>query len=193
MEQKEALRFIEQRLNEGISRQAIYKELLGKVPYKDDLLSYMSIFPDMADRKQYANFNGALVATLVLIIVIKMISMWVIVHHLKAEHIPGLVLGGAFTTFLLPFMLVFVVREAWRFRVTAYMIVPPLALLDLGYNAESLGQINSFAGFLILMLFIVPWFVSIFLAIFIRRKAFRYQGFLRVDKKLLEQDLAQGN
>ena len=47
MERKEALKYIQSKISEGIPKHLIYKELKNEVRYQTDQLSYLSEFPDL--------------------------------------------------------------------------------------------------------------------------------------------------
>jgi hypothetical protein len=93
MDRKEALNYIAIKLKDGQTKNAIYRELLPKVPYKSDLLACMAEIPDLQAMRQIKSLNTALIVIISILIILQSIEAVLIFHNAEAIHIPWLVLG----------------------------------------------------------------------------------------------------
>jgi hypothetical protein len=185
MERKEVLKYITSQITEGKAKKAIYKELLPKVLYKSDLLSYISEIPDLNIMKQIRGINIVLIAMLAILIFLHSIEAVLIFRDSESVHIPWLVLGGWFY-FILPIVLLFVIADVWRFRRRGYQTFFLYTILMLTQIVRDNGNYVTWAYLYI------PWIVSIVLAVLILRKAFPYNGlFKKLNRNKLEADLQQ--
>ncbi|MGC1455563.1 MAG: hypothetical protein WA946_10300 [Nitrospirota bacterium] len=185
MERKEALNYITAKIKEGQTKNSVYKELLPKVPFKSDLLSYMAEIPDLEAMKQVKTLNVALLAALVILIILHSIEAVLIFQNAESIHIPWLVLGGWFY-FILPLVLFFVVFQILKYRRTGYATFFLYAILMLAQITRDHGSLITW-GYLY-----IPWIVSIVLTVLVLKKAFPYHRFFkRLDQNKLEADLQQ--
>jgi hypothetical protein len=185
MNRKEALNYITTKIKEGQPKNILYKELLPKVPYKSDLLSYLAEIPDLEAMKQVKTLNVALLAALTILIILHSIEAVLIFQNSESIHIPWLVLGGWFY-FILPIVLLFVVFQISKFRRSGYATFFLYAILIVGQITRDRGSLITW-GYLY-----IPWIVSIVLTVVILRKDFPYHRFFkRLDQNKLEADLQQ--
>ena len=115
MKRKAALRYITSKLNEGIPKHVIYRELLSKVFNKEDALSYISEVPDTAIRAALKKQNRILIGLLVFLLVLNAFNSMAIVMHFKTEYIPWLIFGGGLYL-LAPLYLVAIIKMVKDYR-----------------------------------------------------------------------------
>jgi hypothetical protein len=185
MERKEALQYITAKLNEGIPKQVIYRELLSKIASKEDLLSYISEVPDAETRSRVISQNRILVGLLVFLLVINALYAVVIVIKAKAENIPWLILGG-WAYILVPFFLMLVIKELKEYRRNGYRFI---ILLTIGViNVHLMGNSSLFDWLLI----VGPWLPASVLALKIMKETHPYDRlFKSLDRDRLEADLTR--
>lgn len=179
MKRKQALKYIAEQIVAGQSKANIYKELLPKVRYKSDLLSYMAEIPDFHIMQQIKPLNVVLISALTILVILHSILAAVIFHETISINIPWLVLGGWFY-FIWPLLLLFVIIDIARFRRTGYQTFFLYAILFAGQIAHDRGAYITW-GYLY-----VFWIISIILTVLIRKKAFR-----KVDQNAVEAELQQ--
>ncbi len=185
MDRKEALNYIAAKIKEGQTKNILYKELLPKVPFKSDLLSYMAEIPDLEAMKQVKTLNTALLATLTVLIILHSIEAVLIFHDAESIHIPWFVLGGWFYL-ILPIVFIFVAIQISKFRRSGYASFILYAILMMGQVTRDLGSLLTW-GYLY-----ISWIVSIVLTVVILKKAFPYHRFFRrTDMIKFEADLQQ--
>jgi len=110
MERKQALKYIFEKINEGQSKANIYKDLLPKIHYKSDLLSYISEMPDLEAMSRMKKTNVALLSVLGMLLLVYFLDAVIIVQRAEKIHIPWLVLGGWFYV-IMPLILIFIMRD----------------------------------------------------------------------------------
>ena len=185
MERKESLEYITRKLNEGIPRYIIYKELLAKVPYKDDLLSYISEVPDVDTRSALKTLNRILIGITVFLFILNTLNIIGILITVKTEHIPWFIMGGWFYI-LVPLLLVFIIKEIKDYRRNGYRQLIIITLLVIGVHLMG----NS--PFLEWLVIVGPWLPAAILAFYIMRKTHPYDRLFKpIDRKRLEADVTQ--
>lgn len=185
MERKEALEYITVKLNEGIPKHTIYKELLTKVPYKDDLLSYISEVPDAETSSALKMQNRILIGIMVFLFILNTLNIIGILITVKTEHLPWLILGG-WLYILVPIFLVFIIKDIKDYRRNGYRQVIIITFLVIGLHLMG----NS--PFLEWLVIVGPWLPAAILAFYIMRKTHPYDSLFKpIDRKRLEAELTQ--
>jgi len=183
MERKEALQYITAKLNEGIPKHVIYDELLSKVRYKEDLLSYISEVPDNDVRAALRTQNQILLGLLVFLLVLNALNVVGIVMKARTEHMPWLILGG-WISLLAPLFLVFIIKDIKNYRRNGYRFVFLLTMMMIGTHL--MGNSSPLDWLII----VVPWFPAVILALKIMKKTHPYDRlFKALDRNRLEADL----
>jgi hypothetical protein len=182
MNRKEALRYISEKIETGVPKHVIFKELSAAIPYKEDLLLYLAQVPDLENRKKYRNTNNVLLAVLVLLFLMQLSLSILIYLNIKSEHIAWLMLGG-FGYTLLPILLLFTIIEVWRFRGQGYRFVFIASILALTLTVDS-GKLVQW------IIMSCPYILAIFLSHRIMKNVFPYDRVFRhLDSEKMEKDL----
>jgi hypothetical protein len=185
MERKEALQYIATKLNEGIPRHVIYNELLSKVPYKNDLLSYISEVPDADTISALKTQNRILIGLLVCLFVLNTLNIIAIVIKAKTENIPWFILGG-WLYILVPLFLVFIIKEIKNYRRNGYRFIIILTLVVI--NVHLMGN----SPLLDWLIIVGSWLPASIIAFKIMKKTHPYDRlFKTIDRKTLEAELTR--
>lgn len=186
MERKQALKYISKKIAAGQSKATIYKDLLPKIRYKSDLLSYISEMPDLEVVNRIKKTNVALLSVLGILLLVYCLDAIIIFQKAEKVHIPWLVLGGWFYL-IMPLIMLYLMREVWTYRRLGYRGVQLYAVFMLGQTIRDGGIIAE-----LVYVTSILWIASVFLSVVIFRKAFPYDGiFKKTDHIKLEADLAQ--
>ena len=185
MERNEALQFIDNRLRGGVSKKVIYKELLGLVPDKEDLLSYIGMFPDFSERGKYKKVNLLLFWLLIISAVLQIIYIYLLLtSSLKSETLGRFIAWFIIYGGVLPFLMIFFAVEVWRFRGYIYRLFAILGIVYL------IMQTDAYTDLITWSTFNMPFVIAICLSFYIGIKAFPYHSFLKgLNKGQLERDL----
>jgi hypothetical protein len=182
MERKEALEYISSKINEGQSKQQIYQDLLPKIRYKTDLISYFSEIPDPNARNRNKKLNTFFLFLLFGIIIFQLIISIRIARATTSTLIPWYALGG-FSYFLAPIFLIFFLKNIWNFARSGYRWLFLIALINLGFLARDID--HAF-----IWLLMVPWIAAMGLSVFLLKRVFPYEKlFSRFDQNKFEADL----
>ena len=183
MNKKEALKQIEQRLQEGKTKKEVYVELSSKVKSKfdqnqyivkvrskSDLNQYIAAVPSLEDKLKYRKINLILFSMLVYLGVIRLVT--------------GIVNFTSLSVFMLSITLfivvicVYLATNVWKFRGNVYRTIVLLGIISILKIISKLYQlyasytpaellIEILSGFL-------PVIICIMLAFYIGRKVFPY-------------------
>lgn len=187
MNSREAIKYIEENINAGKSKSTIYQELSSRIRYKSDLLSYMAICPDKDIKTRYKKINLVLFSLLIFILVIQILSSIYAFTHFKTENVGWFVLHGIFTHILVPFALMYLIIQVWKFRSIAYRFVIVCSMLTLIMSMEQYIQHQMILDWLV---YAVPWIAAMSLSIVIMNKVFPYESLFRgLNKDKLEKEL----
>lgn len=183
MERKEALQYIVTKLNERIPKHVIYNELLSKVPYKNDLLIYISDIPDTDTSSALKTQNRILIGLLVFLFVLNILYIIAILMKAKAENTPWFILGG-WAYILVPLVLVFTIKDIKNFRRNGYRSVIIITLMVIGVHLMGNSPLVNW------IIIIGPWLLASFMAYKIMKKTHPYDRIFKpIDLKRLEADL----
>jgi hypothetical protein len=186
MERKEALKFIQAKISEGMPVHLIYKELKNKVRYQSDQLSYLSQIPDLKTQKENKFNNFILSVLLAFILLMQLaISFLIVIGTVKNidQNIPFYVLGG-WLYILVPIMLIFIIKDILQFKRVAYRYLIMLAIFSAIYLNEMI------AGFFLWLIFFFPWIIAAVLSFYIMKKAFPYDRLFKgFDEKKFQAEL----
>ncbi len=186
MERKEALQCIVTKLNERIPKHVIYNELLSKVPYKNDLLLYISDIPDADTSSALKTQNRILIGLLVFLFVLNILDIIAILMAAKSENTPWFILVG-WIYILVPLLLVFTIKDIKNFRRNGYRSVINITLMVIGVHL--MGHSPLLNGIII----IGPWLLASFMTYKIMKKTHPYDRIFKpiepIDLKRLEADL----
>ncbi len=172
MNRKDALKAIEQRLQEGKSKQEICSELSSKVKYRSDLMQYIAMVPSCEDRLKYKKLNLLLFSLLIVISVLKVLTAIIFFSKMSVYLLP--------IALIVPFISLYFAVMIWNYRGNMYRI---LAMLGVAGILNSLSQMKAFNSYSFseitveVLLNYLPGFVIIYLAYYIGRKVFPYYNF----------------
>jgi len=188
VERKEALDYITAKLDEGIPKHIIYRDLLSKFTSKDELLAYVSEVPDVRIRTELQTKNNILITILCLVLIINTLYVAAyVVMGTKAQIIPWLLLGG-WAYILVPFFLLCIISEIRKFRRNGYRYVFILTVSVIGMHAMAHSLLLDW------LLVVGPWLPAAFLSISIMKITHPYDSlFKSIDRTRLEKDLTSAN
>lgn len=172
MKRKDALKTIKIKLEEGLTKQKIYKELLSKVKFKSDLVQYMAMLPSYEDRQKYKTLNMILFSLLVFISISKLIIAALLLGKISLLIIPF--------ALIVPFLSVYFAVMIWNFYGNMYRPLGLLGIVGISKGLSNLPSLSSYSSLqlsLDLLFGFLPAITIVLLAFYIGTKVFPHYGF----------------
>jgi hypothetical protein len=172
MKDKTAIKIIEQKVIEGQPKKEIYRELLGKVKFRSDLIQFLAMVPEKDLRRQYKWHNLVLFYFLIFISISKIIYAASILGSIS----PYLLLFSLFV----PAISVFFAYMVWNFRGNMYRVLGMLGIASLLHSVSDLDELYSYSSTdwaIQSIMVYIPAVLVVVLAYYIGFKVFPYYGF----------------
>lgn len=187
MKRKEALRYIEENLKIGSTREELFRDLSSKVTFQSDLIQYMAEIP-LLSKKKYKNYNNLLLVLLLIIFIVKLFFFFQLVRITQSnttEMLPGLILGGWFH-FLQPFLVIYIAAGVWKFRGKFYLFILFLGAMEILNQLGSISALTSNTKALFIWaIMLFPVLISMVLSWLILKKMFPFMAFKKISKERL--------
>jgi len=194
MNRKEALKQIEQRLQEGKTKKEVYVELSSKIKSKSDLNQYrvkvrsksdlnqyIASVPSLGDKLKYRKINLILFSMLVYLGVIRLITSLVNFTSLSVFTLS--------VTLFIIVICVYLATNVWKFRGNVYRTIVLLGIISILKMFSKLYHLyTSYTPTELLMEILsgsLPVIVCIILAFYLGKKVFPYYslwGQIKEDK-----------
>jgi len=185
MNRKEALRQIEQRLQEGKTKKEVYLELSSKVKSKSDpnqyrvkvksksdLNQYIAAVPSIEDKLKYRKLNLILFSMLVYLGAIRLVT--------GLANFTSLSVFMLFITLCITVICIYLATNVWKFRGGVYRAIVLLGIISILKIISNLYQLyTSYTPTELLIEILsgaLPVTVCIILAFYLGKKVFPYYG-----------------
>jgi len=181
MKSREALRIIDKKIKDGLTKKEIFTELTGKVKFRTDLLQMLAMVPDPELRSNHMFLNRLLFTLLIIVAGVRIISGLYFVINTSLLLLPFLLFGVL--------MAVFFAYMVWNFRGNVYRILGLFGIVELLKSLSNIEVWNSYTSLdwiLNLLLNYIPVSLIVILSFYIGFKVFPYYGFwgMLQEKKL---------
>lgn len=133
MNRKKALKYIENKIVAGETREQIFNSLSSKISIKSDIVQYMTDIPLLSQNIKYKYLNYTLIAILVVVLAEKLLVVVKLLNLLKTntnEMIPGILLGGWFH-FIQPLLIIYLLVGIIKVRGQFYKFIIFLGGLEI--------------------------------------------------------------
>jgi len=176
MKSREALKIIEESLEDGKSKYDIFNELSSKVKFRSYLVDWLAMVPEHESRNKYKAMNRVLLSVILLVILVGFLKLFKMFQHLSGAMFLGIIFLSSTTL-----LWCIITYGILRFRATAYTLSIFLAIglliLSIPEILITLSSRNGIVAVAGLLTSALPLCLVIFIAYRMRQKIFPYYNF----------------